>query len=358
LLKPNLVLGLPPERAATTHPSVVRAAILLVQEAGGIAMVGDSPGMGTLSTVMRGGKYQEILEATGARLTDFSEGHNFEAPDNKIARRMILTKALLEADVVITLPKLKTHAQMTMTGALKNQFGLIPGSMKSQWHFRLQRPEWLASLILDINRIAKPSLAIMDAITTMEGEGPTSGTPRFLGALLASSDLAAVDTLACQLIGLDPMSVPVLRAALEQSFGTTDIRNLQIRGDDWQSLAVPDFKKIQHTVDLTRLLPLPQPVLAWIGRQWSSLPRIDKTLCTGCGFCEKGCPVSPSAIHPDHDTASVDVNRCIQCYCCHEFCPSKAIQLRQTWLARYLPLHAMANRASQMLGALVARKHQ
>ncbi len=228
LLKPNLLGGFAPERAVTTHPSIVRAAIQLVQEAGGQAWVGDSPAMASLPQAIRGSGLAPVMEATGAQLLDFSEPHEFEAPDSVLARRLTLAKALLAVDVFITLPKLKTHAQMTLTGALKNQYGCIPGALKSQWHFRLQQPEWLASLILDVNRVARPALVIMDAITAMEGLGPTSGRPRFLGALIASCDLAAADTLACHLIGLNPLRVPLLVAAREQQFGQTELEQIQV----------------------------------------------------------------------------------------------------------------------------------
>ena len=351
LLKPNLLGSFAAERAVTTHPAIVRAAILLVQEAGGKPMVGDSPGMGSLPAAVQATGLGAVLEETKARLLDFSEGHEVDAPDSLIARKIVLTRALQEADVLITLPKLKTHGQMTFTGALKNQYGLIPGALKSQWHFRLQQPEWLASLILDINRAARPALAIMDAVVAMEGQGPSSGRPRFLGALLAGADLAAVDTLACHLIGQDPMRVPLLAAARQQRFGETDISRLSTAGDDWQALRQPDFEKIDRPSDVLRLLPLPRPVLGWIRRQWTLRPEIVDGRCTKCGLCEQGCPVSPPAIHPQAvDGERLEDDRCIHCYCCHEFCPSHGIELRQPWLARHLPLNTLADGASRLVG--------
>lgn len=358
LLKPNLLGGFPVERAATTHPAVIRAAILLVQEAGGRARVGDSPGMGTLNQAVRGCGLEPVLEETGAELVDFSEAHEFDSPDNRIARRITLTKVLLDTDVLITLPKLKTHGQMTLTAALKNQYGLIPGALKSQWHFRLQQPRWLASLILDVNRTARPTLAILDAITAMEGAGPSSGRPRHIGALLASRDLAAVDTLACHLIDQDPRQVPLLVAAREEGFGCTDLEGIQVVGDDWRSLRVPDFEKIEQVEALIRLLPLPKPALNWVRRQWTVYPEIIDGKCTRCGLCEKGCPVKPSAIHPKDPEQPVDESRCIHCYCCHEFCPSHAIELRAPWMARYLPLNTLANGAGRLLGFIASRGYR
>ncbi len=349
LLKPNLISGFAVERAATTHPAVVRAAIILVQEAGGRAAVGDSPGMGSLPRVARACGLTPVLEETGAELVDFSAPHEFDRPENLIAPKLTLTDALLSADVLISLPKLKTHSQMTFTGALKNQYGLIPGALKGQWHFRLQQPEWLAALILDINRTARPALAIMDAITAMEGPGPTSGTPRSVGALLAGRDLAAVDAIACQLINLNPARVPLLVAAQKQAFGQTDPAAIPLAGDDWRPLRVADFKNVEQPIDVLRLLPLPAAVLRWIRRQWTARPRIVEELCTRCGICEKGCPVTPAAIHPKlQGKAQLDEDRCICCYCCHEFCPNKAIELSQSWFT--LALTATADRFARMLG--------
>lgn len=357
LLKPNLLGGFPEKRAVTTHPSVVRAAIRLVQEAGGRALVGDSPAMATLPHAARASGLEPVIGETGAELLDFSQPAEYESPANVVGRRLTLTRALRDIDVLISLPKLKTHAQMTFTGALKNQYGLIPGALKSQWHFRLQEPAWLASLILDVNRIARPALAIMDAVVAMEGQGPTSGRPRFLGALLASADLAAADTLACHLINLDPMRVPLLAAAREQRYGETDLQQIQVVGDDWKPLRVPDFEHVERLTDVLRLLPLPKPALNWVRRQWTARPRIVDGRCTVCGICEEGCPVTPSAIHPTAPPDQrVEDDRCIACYCCHEFCPSQGLELRQPWLARHLPLNALADRMSRLVGLVSSPK--
>ena len=357
LLKPNLLGGFPPSRAVTTHPAVVDAAIRLVQEAGGRPMIGDNPAMGSLHGAVRASGLAPVIEATGCQLVEAQAACDYEVPGHRIIRRITLTKAMLEADVIISLPKLKTHVMMTMTGALKNQYGLIPGALKSQWHFRLQYPDYLASLILDINRIARPALGIMDAVVSMEGQGPSSGKPRSVGALLASPDLAALDTAACHLIGLDPMRVPLLAAARVQSYGETFIEKIHIAGEDWRKMRVPDFENVADQLDLLRLVPLPKPVRRWVRRQWTARPQIIDGRCTRCGICEKGCPVPTAAIHPETENLpKVDEARCIRCYCCHEFCPAQAITLEQSWVGRHVPLNAIADRLGGWLGFLLARK--
>lgn len=353
LLKPNLLGGFAVEKAVTTHPAVVRAAILLAQEAGGRVRVGDSPGVGSLAYVAKACGLAPVLEETGAELADLNQPGEFESPSNTVAKRLVLAKALEDTDVLITLPKLKTHGQMTMTGALKNQYGLIPGTLKSQWHFRLQQSRWLAELILDIHRLARPALAIMDGVIGMEGKGPSGGRPRFLGAMLASADLAAVDTLACLLIDLEPRFVPLLEAARRRQLGATSLAEMEIIGEDWRTLRVTDFEKVSELVDLLRIVPLPMPLLDWIRQQWTARPRINPALCNRCGICQKGCPVPESAIHPlSPPEDQVNDRTCIRCYCCHEFCPNHAIELKQSWLARPLSLGSLSQRAGGLVGRL------
>lgn len=357
LLKPNLLGPFAVERAVTTHPAVVRAAILLVQQAGGQPLVGDSPAFGPLPAVARACGLIPVLEETGAKLLDLSEPGEFTVPDHRVSPRLTLARALADVDVVITLPKLKTHAQMALTASLKNQYGCVPGALKSQWHFRLQDAAWLARLMLDINRVVKPALAILDGIVAMEGDGPTSGRPRPLGVLLAGRDLAAVDTVACHLIGLDPARVPLLAAAREQGFGETRIERVPIAGPSLHSLVVKDFQKVRQPQEVLHLLPLPVPVLNWLRRQWTLRPRIIEGRCKRCGICEKGCPVRPPAIHPNAPPgARLDDARCIRCYCCHEFCPSHGIELQAPWLARHLPLERIATGVSRLIGAVSARR--
>ena len=339
LLKPNLLGPFAVEKAVTTHPAVVRAAILLAQEAGGTVFIGDSPGVGSLAYVAKACGLMPVLEETGAELADFSTPQEFDDPHNTVAKRLTLARAVADADLIVTLPKLKTHGQMTFTGALKNQYGLILGTLKSQWHFRLQRPEWLAALILDIHRIARPALAIMDGIVGMEGKGPSGGRPRFLGAMLAGRDLAAVDTLACLLVGLEPRFVPVLEAARTQGIGATSAAEMEIVGEDWRTLRVLDFEKVSELEDLLRLVPLPKSLLNWIRGQWTARPRIIGPRCIQCDVCANGCPVSPAAIHPDAPPhRQIDDDACIRCYCCHELCPNHAIELTRPRLARWLRL--------------------
>jgi len=351
LLKPNILLGLSPDKAATTHPAVIAAVAELVKKAGGIVFLGDSPGVGSFESAMKPTGIGKVVEELGIVLADFSNEHYFECEENVIAKHIKLAKAVADADVIISLPKLKTHVQMTMTCAVKNQYGLVVGMKKGEFHFRLENREALADLMVDINRIAKPDLAICDAIEAMEGEGPSGGTPRNLGVILAASDLPALDVVACKIIDLDPNNIPIIQACRRQNFGTTSLDEIEIAGEPIDSVRVTDFKQIENLQSVMRILPMPQFLLKIIRSHWASRPRINKDKCIKCYKCRDGCPVSPSAIDPDRQIGKeVDDKTCIRCYCCHEFCLAKAIDLKKPWFDRVFRVTKLMNFFNKHLG--------
>jgi len=355
LLKPNLVAPSKPEMAVTTHPAIVRAAIRLVKEAGGICFVGDGPGVGGTVNAARGSGLCEVAEDEGAEVVEFSETAVFENAENRLMKRLELTSQLKEMDVLITLPKLKTHCQMAFTGALKNQYGLIPGAAKGKFHFRFQDRNRLADLMVDINRTAKPALAIMDAVIGMEGPGPSGGTPRKIGAIIAGTDLTAVDTVAFSIIGLKLDDVPVSMAARRGGYGVADLASIDVVGTQIAELAIADYKLVKAPLNIMRILPLPQWMLRWIRRQVAPAPWIDSSKCIKCRRCENGCPVTPAAIRPlAPDGERLDESLCIRCYCCHEFCPVKAIELRRSLFARIVNPDALCSAGSKALGWLAS----
>jgi len=341
LLKPNLLGAFSPDEAVTTHPSVVRAATILVQEAGGKVAIGDSPGTGELKAALRRSGIGAVAAELGADIADFQASAEVEREENIVGRRLALAQAVTDADVVITLPKLKTHAQMGFTCALKNQFGLIVGTEKALWHYRLQDRDWLGALMIDINQLARPALAIVDAIVGMEGHGPSGGDPREIGALVAGGDLSAVDAICCELVAIDPQSLPLMRAAGRVGYGTLELGQIELHGTPVQDLRVPDFKKPAHTHSVLDIIPLPKRMRAWVRRVLTARVEIDRELCIGCNACKKGCPLEPSAIDPEQPGTGVEQSTCIRCYCCHEFCPVKAIRLRRSWVDRVFRINAL-----------------
>lgn len=355
LLKVNLLAPARPEQAVTTHPELLRAVIRLVKEAGGIACVGDGPGVGDTRTNLKACGMAKIIAEEGAEALYFEKTTVFENQENRIGKRVELTDHLLDCQVLISLPKLKTHVQMAYSGAIKNQYGLIPGSTKGQYHFRFQNRDHLADLMVDINRLAKPALAIMDGIVGMEGEGPSGGHPRKLGALIASADLAALDVVACHLIGLNPDHNPLNLAARRANYGATRLEEIELRGETLEKMQVQDFKLVKAPVNIMRILPLPQTWLRWLRRQIAARPHINRELCIGCMRCANGCPVAPSAINPKLPPGKeLDSMTCIRCYCCHEFCPVKAIDLKKSGLGRLIDFRSIADAGTWLLGKIVA----
>ena len=360
LLKVNLVAPSGPSLAVTTHPEVLRAAIRLVKEAGGIPFAGDGPGVGDTATAARVSGLTEVLEAEGAQLLEFTETAVYENLENTIAKKLALTAHLKDMDVLVTLPKLKTHCQMAFTGALKNQFGLIPGAAKGQFHFRFQNRARLADLMIDINRTAHTALAIMDGIVGMEGPGPSGGTPREIGVIISGPDLAAVDSVACDIIGLSPDDVPVSEAARRAGYGVTSLADIDVVGASLEELRICDYKLVKAPANIMRIVPLPKFMLRWLRAQMAPRPHIRQELCIKCRRCERGCPVKPAAISPMSPPGKqLNDSTCIRCYCCHEFCPVKAIDLKKSLLARIVPFTALGNFGTKVLGwccALFFRK--
>ncbi len=354
LLKPNLVAPSKPDMAVTTHPAILRGVLELLKETEAIVSVGDGPGVGSTAAAAAVSGLLEPIKENGATLVDFKGTRTYEEPNNRIAKHIDLTEHLATHDVLITLPKLKTHTQMAFTGALKNQYGLIPGAAKGQFHFRFQDRNCLADLMIDINRIAKPALAVMDAVVGMEGPGPSGGTPRKIGALIVGTDLAAVDTVACAIIGLKPEDVPVTMATRRAGFGETDLNRIAIHGAAIDRMRIADFELVKAPCNIMRILPLPIWALRWLRRQLVARPVIDTAKCIRCLRCQNGCPVQPAAIQPTAEGGPVlNDQTCIRCYCCHEFCPVKAIDLKRSLLDRMLHLTALANLSTRALGSVM-----
>lgn len=362
LLKPNLLGTFKPDKAVTTHPEVVKAMARIVIAAGAECFIGDSPGMGTFDSVCRITGMASVAEATGATLIELGNPGEYIQSDNKVGRKLPLTKVIDDINVIITLPKLKTHGQMGFTGAIKNQYGLLPGSLKAEYHYRMKTREWLAEFIVDINRSAPMILAVMDAVIGMEGDGPSGGDPRHIGCIMASADLTAIDAIACRMVGIEPTTNPILSAAAKRGFGVICENLIETVGENPDDFKIDDFKTIKEYIGILRLLPLPGPAIEWLRQNWKAHPEIDPDKCIKCMNCRDGCPITPPAIDPDKDW-KVNKSTCIKCYCCHEFCPVKAIKLDPTWFERHINLNilsAMVGKAVSACNALtrIGRKEK
>ena len=336
LLKVNLLSRALPERAVTTHPEVVRAVIRAARGCGGTVTVGDSPGGPNTP-----GMWRHISEDSGIGAVCAEEGVllvlfdddcvRAEAPAGSLYGAFTLGRAVTETDVLITLPKFKTHGFMMFTGAVKNLFGCIPGLDKAQYHLKVPDRDDFGDMLVDLMLACKPALAIMDAVVGMEGEGPAGGTPRQVGALIASADSVALDVVASSMAGLDPMEVYSNKAAARRGLGPASIDGVEISGTDWHELAPDGFALPLR--DLSAMMP------PWLGKRlrgWTTArPVLDRPDdCTKCKRCQESCPVG--AIEVGAAGPAFDHATCIRCYCCQELCPPQAIGLKVPPVARLM----------------------
>jgi len=332
LLKPNIVFDAPPEKAVCTHPVFLEAAIRLVRELGaGRIIAGDSPGL------QKPGNYSKLsglgaaAEKNGAEWIDLTrEKFELSSPDGKVMKKFTVTAAVREADVIISLPKLKTHQLMYYTGAMKNMFGLVPSLTKSPFHARFPSRESFAAMIVDLNLAVKPAYALMDAVTGMEGPGPSAGDPRHIGLVLASSNLLAMDAAASSIIGYPAGAVPVNADALGRGVWLSDFREIEYPGLSPDDVRIPGYKKITLTKSGSRFLDffLPGPIRKLMD-SFAPRPEIRRDTCIRCGDCTRICGSGAISITGEGKERKVviDYGQCIHCYCCHEICPVKAIDI-------------------------------
>jgi uncharacterized protein (DUF362 family)/Pyruvate/2-oxoacid:ferredoxin oxidoreductase delta subunit len=333
LLKPNLLVAREPERAVTTHPTVFGAVARRFVDAGAVVTYGDSPGFGRPLSVARRAGLASIAEGLGVRLADFSHGRTVSIPEGGLIKRFTIAEGALAADGIVSLPKLKSHGLTRITGAMKNQYGCVPGTLKAEFHARLPNVDLFSRMLADLNRLLRPRLVVMDGIVAMEGNGPQNGTPRPLNVLLFSADPVALDAAVCRIVNLDPTLVLPIVYGEETGLGRAS--GIETVGDPIDSFSAPDFdvnRRRSSTTGgpsrysrLARRFVVPRPLV---------VPQ----KCTECGTCIEVCPVSPKAVAFEDEKRSRPpvhrYDRCIRCYCCQEMCPEGAIELRVPLLGR------------------------
>ena len=330
LIKANLLMKRAPEQATTAHPALVRAVVRAVQRAGGAPVIADSPG-GPFTRGMLLGVYETcgmraVAQETGCELNDdFSvTTRYYEA--GVAAKHLDVIGLLDRVDAVISVGKLKTHGLTTMTGCVKNLFGLVPGTTKVEYHARYPQADVFSEMLVDLCACVKPCFSVLDAIDCMEGEGPSGGRPRRVGALLGGCDPHQVDLAAASLIDLAPEEVTTLAAAQRRGL----LSPLETAGNDLSALAVRDFD-----------IPM-----RFARRGWASMvsklpqalrprPVFTHKRCDGCGTCVRACPARAIALD-EKRRPRVDVSRCIRCYCCQELCPKTDVRIRRIPLVRLL----------------------
>ena len=323
LIKPNLLSARPPESGVDTHPEVVRAVIRLVKEAGGIPRLGDSPGGAV--------KMAEIYEVSGMTRVCREEDVELVNFDRaRIIKGIPVARAPLEADVLISVPKFKTHELMMLTAAVKNIFGVIPGLFKGECHKMAPNPAIFARLLVDIFSYAKPHLSIIDGIVAMEGEGPGAGTLRNTSLIAASTDAVSLDAVLTCIMGLKPYEIATTKEADRRGLGIGRMKNIEVTGDKLEEFIGSPF-----TLPKTRMLyHLPNLLLRLLSGFYRLRPQIIAEKCKECELCVKSCPVG--AISKENGKLKFDYRKCILCLCCHEFCPENAILIKKNAFARMI----------------------
>lgn len=328
LLKPNMLMAADAARMVTTHPFVLRAAIKIVRECGGRPFVGDSPGNAYADV-------DNALEVSGFKAAAAEEGAEL-IKFTKTEKRgeVYIAKDVLDMDLIINLPKIKTHTLTLFTGAVKNMFGIVPGFHKGDFHKNYPYPADFAAKLVDIFSVKIPLLGIMDGIYGMEGEGPSAGKPRKIGLVLASFDCVALDSVSSRIIGYDPFSIDTTRIAHNRKLGEADLEKIEIKGERLQDVLIPDFKLTSTAHAAMKKIPrFIYPPFQYLARKLVKVyPAVMGEKCTGCGVCANNCPAG--AITLTANKANIDHNKCISCYCCQELCSFKAIEIKRSWFAR------------------------
>ena len=338
-LKPNLLLPSKPDRAIITHPIFFKTIVQIIQENNGIPVLLENPAIHGLSTVLKKTPYGDLIQSLNIEVPDMTPTQLIPFDNAYRFKKIEISKAFFDVDMLINLPKLKTHGLTTITGALKNLFGAIPGLKKSRMHLKAPSRDDFSNFMMDLFGALshgfdppKPMLHIMDGILGMEGEGPgLSGTPRQIGVMIMGRDPLAVDWTVTQIVRISPDEVPTLKAGFDRPFCISAPDEIEIVGDNLEELQLPSFESSKNSIfsnaarwpftsSLFKQLFVEKPV-----------PNPEK--CTLCYQCKQICPAK--VISRAKDRAKIptyDYNDCIRCFCCMEICPEAAIQSQKGWL--------------------------
>lgn len=325
LLKVNLLSGRDPEKAVTTHPELLKAVITVLQERGAECIIGDSPGgpftKDGLGSAYRKAGYEKVASDTGALLNYNVSGSELSIPNGRFINRIAIADYVRDADIVIALPKLKTHTLTGLSCATKIMFGAVPGIEKMKLHGRFQSPMEFSKMLLDLSHFLKPEMFIVDGIIGMEGQGPARGDPRKVGMIISGADHIEIDLQVCRAVGLDPDAIPIFAAYRDLYEVPLPIPDVKGSGAEFK--LDPGFIPAKGW----SIASGPPRIIGRAARSFfSGRPVISKDRCKGCMFCAENC--SADAIEAKGDVAVIDRSKCIRCYCCDELCPYSAVEIK------------------------------
>lgn len=340
-LKPNLLMAAKPDKAVATHPSFFKAVAGIVIKYGGTPILTECHGFGPFKSVLNATGYADVVKELGMDIGKMDEIAPLHYPQGRLMKRIDISKAFFDVDMIINLPKFKSHGFTYISGAVKNLFGTIPGLRKARMHLRFPEPTEFSEWLLDLNGallngFEKPKkiIHIMDAIIGQEGEGPgPSGTPRKLGAVIIGNDPVAVDYVAAGVAGLDYKKIPSIYLGFKRDFAVSSPEEISLVGQKISDLRVKNFQPTKSSISshiLRGWLVSPVVKNLFIEKPWP-----DAGKCTLCYKCLSVCPAEAiSKAVENKNIPLYDYKKCIRCYCCIEFCPEAAISLKKNMLQR------------------------
>lgn len=339
LVKMNLLMKRNPSEVTTTNPAVLEALLLILKDLNCKVIVADSPGGIYNEKVLK-----ELYEICGvktvvdkfdfARLNYDTRSFKKTSKNAKIVKSIECIYLCKEVDHIISLCKLKTHAMAVFTGGVKNMFGVIPGLLKAEYHFKMPKIKDFTNLLVDIYEIIKPSLVIMDAIEAMEGEGPSAGSKKNVNLILASSCGHSLDVKACEIVNINPFKVPTIKRALERNLLDHNLKEIKFIGENLEDIKILDFKQANiRSFDFFENY-IPKSINKFISNFLKPKPFIIREKCVKCKECIKVCPTK--TIDYKNKRININLDNCIRCFCCHELCPIKAIGIKKSILSKFI----------------------
>lgn len=317
LLKPNLLWPSEPEQGLNTHPSVIEAAVKCCEERGAAKVyVGDNAGQimyGNSKGAFYGSGLGEKLGKYYVNLGVDLEKFHIEA----IGQDVYISKLINQVDLIINLPKFKTHKLTGITGAVKNTFGYLPGGQKARMHVIAHSHERFGNTLAQIHAIRKPDASITDAVLGMQGNGASGPDLRYIGKLMASRDPVALDTVQAEMMGYDPKEILHLVAAEKIGLG-------EMKYTANEPITVLEgFKKAPgyENIELMRESVTSAGLDADAAKM---IPEVDSEKCSHCGACIEQCPVKVLEMR---DVPTLKKEGCVGCHACQEICPTGAMFL-------------------------------
>jgi len=342
LLKPNILMGKPPERAVTTHPEVVRSVIKWLKQFNPLKIyVCESSGgekLGVTEKAMKECGIKDVCEQEGVECIPFesTEREIYRVPNPIELKEFPSSKLLKDADLIINLPKIKTHWQCILTCCIKNMFGTILRINKAKTHAQFPRLERFTAALADIYSVSNPQLTIIDGYLCQEGQGPSSGDVVKLDLILAGYDGVALDTVVSKIIDFDPSEILYLEKAVQKNLGTMDMDRIEILGEKIESV----YRKFKSPKLRPISMPLPKWLADYVGKTiFKATVKFNRKKCKLCSTCWSNCPTN--AISPPEEIKKGNIpkwnkKRCITCYCCAELCPHEAVEFKVNFVKNAL----------------------